>query len=117
MIDPQPCRAFLGQMLAGAEAIVELSIVVDVRERVPLRGALQRHVDHIVGEADARDRRIEWGEQVGYVDERIEASAAHLRSVAVETEAEVEQLACPNLAGGALQGFGTDVIERAALVG
>jgi len=91
-------------------------------ERIPVRGALHRHVDGVVGITDARNLVIAPGGGVGagrqHGMDRIPAAAEQtgLRAAAVERNAERENLAGPDQAGGAHDVFGRDVIERADLV-
>ncbi len=108
--------------LARFEAVIHLVFVEDVAERIPVGGGLHRHIDGVVGVADAGDLIVATGDRVGAGGEhgvdRIPAAAeqAGLRTTAVERNAEREHLAGPDQAGGAHDIFRCDVIERADLV-
>ena len=119
----------LDAVLGGAAGIDQLRVVAvphlvveeDMAERVPLRAALERHRDRVVGVADAAAvlpprHRVGAGRQHGV--DRIVAVApqALLRAVAVVRQSEGENLALadePRRGGHVL---GRHVIERAELV-
>ena len=107
---------------ARVETVIHLVFVEDVAERIPMGGGLHRHIDGVVGVADARHFVLAAGDRVGagrqHGVDRIPAAAeqAGLRAAAVERNAEREHLAGAYQAGGAHDVFGRDVIERADLV-
>ena len=57
LVDAQVVGAEAGHRVGG-KVVVQLVLVVDVRQRVPLRGGLQRHDDHVVVEAHRPGLRV-----------------------------------------------------------
>ena len=108
--------------LARIEAVIHFVFVEDVAERIPMRGALHRHVDGVVGVADARHLVLAAGDRVGagrqHGVDRIPAAAeqAGLRAVAVERDAERKDLAGADQARRADDIFRRNVVERADLI-
>ena len=107
---------------ARVEAVVHFFFVEDVAERVPVRGSLHRHVDGVVGVADARHLVVAAGDGIRAGGEhgvdRIPAAAeqAGLRALPVERNAEREHLAGADQARRPHDVLRHDVIERADLI-
>jgi hypothetical protein len=107
---------------ARIEAVVHCLFVKDVAERVPVRGGLHRHVDGVVGVADARHLVVAAGDRVcagsQHGVDRIPAAAeqAGLRAAPIERNAKREHLAGADQARSPDDVLRHDVIERADLI-
>ena len=103
--------------VARGIAVVELVVVEDVRERVPLRRALQRHHDVVVGVAEAAGHVVLRLARRGHEVQRVLAdAAAGLRAELVERDAEVEHLARAHEPRRRDHPLGRDQVGGAALV-
>ena len=97
--------------------VVELVVVEDVRERVPLRRALQRHHHVVVGVAEPAGHVVLRFARRGHEVHRVLPDpAAGLRAELVERDAEVEHLARAHEARRRDQPLRRDQVGGAALV-
>ena len=97
--------------------VVELVVVEDVRERVPLRRALERHHDVVVGVAEPAGHVVLRLARRGHEVQRVLADpAAGLRAELVERDAEVEHLARAHETRRRDQPLRRDQVGGAALV-
>ena len=112
----------IGVDFARVVTVVHFLLIENVAERIPMRRRLHRHVDGVVGVADARHHVLPAGDRVGagrqHGVDRVPASAEQtgLRAGAVERNAKREHLAGahePRRVDDIVQ---ADVIERADLV-
>ncbi len=111
--------------VAAVVAVPHVVVIHDVAEAVPLRAALQRHDDDVVGAADlavVEHAGIRIGPGAGHHVYRVEAAErgilglAALRAFLIEVERERDDLALPHQARrGDDVGRGSEV-ERADLV-
>src|SRR5262249_40314279 len=111
-LDRVPARAADGHG-AGRISVVELAVVVNVRQAVPLRRALERHDHEVVGELCVPDAGIDPEHQVDGVEA---TSLPDLRTVGAERQAQTENDAAPDGRGSAANHLGRDEVDRAALV-
>ncbi len=105
----------------GVVAIIGLVLIEDMAERVPMRGALHTKDERVVGVANLVPVLLA-GDCIGaggqHLVDGIEAAAEQtvLRPVAVERDAERENLAGADQACGLDDILGPHVVERADLV-
>ena len=104
----------------GVVAVPHLVAVEHMAQCIPLRIALQRHRDHVVGIANL-DAVLAAGHGVGAggqhgVDGIEAATPALLRAGGAEVQRQREDLAPLDQAGGARHVIGRHVVERADLV-
>ena len=96
-------RAVLGAVrsdIGRREAVVQLVVVEDVGQAVPLRRRLQRHEHVVVGVVEGPGELLV-GAGLRHQPHRVDAPPAGLRTVAVERDAEVEdRAALDERAGG-----------------
>src|SRR5712671_2842566 len=120
MLDPEHVEA-LGVDELGVVSVIGLVLVKHMAERVPMGRALDAQIERVVGVADlvpvlaSRDG-VGAGRQ--HLVDRVETPAeqAGLRAVAVERNAEREDLAGADQLGRIGDVLGRDVIEGADLV-
>ena len=101
--------------VARWKAVVELVVVVDVCEPVPLRCALERHEHVVVGVAESAGEVLVRARGRHQVD-RIDTRSARLRPVGGERDAEIEHLARLHELRRRHQPLGRDQVRGAALV-
>jgi len=90
---------------------------MDVRQAVPLRGALQRHGDEVVVVAKAFGIRADAAVDDAHQVDRVHAAErADLRTGGLEAQAEAEDGAAPDASTGSLHDLRRDEVQRAELV-
>ena len=111
------CNAPRGVMSLDGIPVVELVVVEDVRERVPLRRGLQRHHHVVVGVAKTAGHVFLRAPGRGHEVQRVLPDpAAGLRAELVERDAEIENLARAHEARRRHHAVGCDQVGGAALV-
>ncbi len=111
-------RAVLGAVradVARREAVVQLVVVEDVGQPVPLRRGLQRHEHEVVGVVEGAGELLVLP-GLRHQPDRVDAPAAGLRAVAVERDAEVEDGAPLHQLGRRRHALRRDQVDGALLV-